>query len=262
LTIDWFTVAAQVVNFLVLVWLLQRFLYGPITRAMAARQAAIADRLARADAAVRDANAQKHHNDQERAALAAEQERYLAEARGEAVELRRRLRAEVRSEIETMRRDWTAELLADRDTVLADVRRAIVERFETFAHAALRDLADAELEKQIARTFAERLRTLDDVVIHQLGADGGIRDRPVEIRSRFALGPDAQQRVTDAIHARLGPGTEVVYTRSDAIAGGLELRVDGTVVAWTLDRYLEDLDEHLREALATITAGRQRGEPG
>ncbi|NLX99005.1 MAG: hypothetical protein GXY83_22905 [Rhodopirellula sp.] len=33
--IDWFTVAAQVVNFLILVWLLKRFLYKPILHAIA-----------------------------------------------------------------------------------------------------------------------------------------------------------------------------------------------------------------------------------
>ena len=38
--IDWITVAAQIVNFLVLVWILQRLLYRPVTRAMARRKAA------------------------------------------------------------------------------------------------------------------------------------------------------------------------------------------------------------------------------
>ena len=42
--IDWITVAAQIVNFLILVWLLQHFLYGPITRAMQRREQRIAER--------------------------------------------------------------------------------------------------------------------------------------------------------------------------------------------------------------------------
>jgi F-type H+-transporting ATPase subunit b len=47
--IDWFTVCAQIVNFLVLVALLKHFLYGPILRAMDAREQTIADRLAEAE---------------------------------------------------------------------------------------------------------------------------------------------------------------------------------------------------------------------
>ena len=50
--IDWLTVAAQIVNFLVLVWLLQRFLYRPITEAMARREERIESRLSEAKNAI------------------------------------------------------------------------------------------------------------------------------------------------------------------------------------------------------------------
>ena len=48
--IDWFTVGAQALNFLVLVWLLKRFLYKPILNAVDAREKRIAAELADADA--------------------------------------------------------------------------------------------------------------------------------------------------------------------------------------------------------------------
>ena len=40
--IDWFTVAAQALNFLILVWLMKRFLYKPILHAIDAREERIA----------------------------------------------------------------------------------------------------------------------------------------------------------------------------------------------------------------------------
>jgi F-type H+-transporting ATPase subunit b len=39
--IDWFTVAAQAINFLILVWLLKRFLYKPVLNAVDAREKAM-----------------------------------------------------------------------------------------------------------------------------------------------------------------------------------------------------------------------------
>ena len=42
--IDWFTVVAQIINFLILVVLLKYFLYGRITAAMEQRQQEIATR--------------------------------------------------------------------------------------------------------------------------------------------------------------------------------------------------------------------------
>ena len=44
--IDWFTVVAQIVNFLILVALLKRFLYGPLIRAIDARENGIAAQIA------------------------------------------------------------------------------------------------------------------------------------------------------------------------------------------------------------------------
>src|ERR1700722_17035203 len=59
--IDWFTVVAQAVNFLILVWLLKRFLYKPILHAIDEREKGIAAQLAEADA--KKAEAQEERND-------------------------------------------------------------------------------------------------------------------------------------------------------------------------------------------------------
>jgi F-type H+-transporting ATPase subunit b len=48
--IDWFTVGAQAINFIILVWLLKRFLYKPILDAVDAREKRVATELADADA--------------------------------------------------------------------------------------------------------------------------------------------------------------------------------------------------------------------
>src|SRR5450432_376915 len=59
--IDWFTVGAQALNFLMLVWLLRRFLYKPILNAIDAREKRIAAELA--DAAAKKAEAKKERDD-------------------------------------------------------------------------------------------------------------------------------------------------------------------------------------------------------
>src|SRR5580698_5613162 len=59
--IDWFTVGAQALNFLVLVWLMKRFLYRPILDAVDAREKLIAAELA--DAAGKKAEAQKERDE-------------------------------------------------------------------------------------------------------------------------------------------------------------------------------------------------------
>ena len=113
--IDWFTVLAQVVNFLILVWLLKRFLYRPILDAIDAREKRIAKELADADAKKAEAQKERdefqHKNeefDQQRAALLskatdeakAERQRLLDEARKAADALAAKRQEALRSEAE------------------------------------------------------------------------------------------------------------------------------------------------------------------
>src|ERR1017187_2813201 len=100
--IDWFTVGAQTLNFLILVWLMKRYLYTPILNAIDEREKRVATEISNADA--KKAEAQKEHDefehknaefDQQRAALLtkataeaqAERERLLDEARKAAADL-------------------------------------------------------------------------------------------------------------------------------------------------------------------------------
>ena len=59
--IDWFTVGAQLLNFVILVWLMKRFLYQPVLDAIAAREQKIAAELA--DAAATKAEAHQQHDE-------------------------------------------------------------------------------------------------------------------------------------------------------------------------------------------------------
>src|SRR5271167_549271 len=59
--IDWFTICAQLLNFLILVWLMKRFLYKPILSAIDEREKRIAGEMA--DAEAKKTEAQKDRDD-------------------------------------------------------------------------------------------------------------------------------------------------------------------------------------------------------
>src|SRR3984885_2421104 len=96
--IDWFTVIAQAVNFLILVWLLKRFLYRPILDAIDERKKGMASQLAEAEA--RTAQAQKERDDFQHRNQAFDQERaaLVKKATDEANAERRRLLDEARKD--------------------------------------------------------------------------------------------------------------------------------------------------------------------
>ena len=105
--IDWFTVGAQALNFLILVWLMKHFLYKPILNAIDAREKKIAAELADADAKKAEAKKERdefqHKNaefDQQRAAL-------LSKATDEANAERQRLLDEAGKAADALTHDQT-----------------------------------------------------------------------------------------------------------------------------------------------------------
>jgi F-type H+-transporting ATPase subunit b len=255
-TIDWLTVGAQALNFLVLVYLLKRFLYGPIVRAMARREEAIAERLREAESQKAEAEAEARQHREARGALEAQRIRLEARAREEAEDLRQTLEKELRHEIDERRERWRGELEREQAAFLRDVRRYAAEQFEALARRALADLASADLETQMARRLIERLGDLDGERRAAL-AHATQTGEPVHVRSAFELPAALERSLTAALHDALGREVEVVYEHSDDVICGVEVRAGGQSLAWSLEGYLDALERRLADGLIARTAAGQ-----
>lgn len=268
--IDWFVFFAQIVNFLILLFLLKRFLYRRILQAIDLREAKIAERFAQAEKARAEAEATlARHQEEVRAFEASSRER-LDKARSDAEQHRRELMDEVRREIEHLQTSWVETLSAERVNLLQELRRLAGTEVIAVARQVLRDLADATLEERIAAVLARRIEGLNREErerIRSLAAEGA----PVKILSAMTLPDEARERLTAAIHRSLEPGCGAVqFDRADDILAGCELRIDGYKVAWSVRDYLDALEERFRLFLdrdigrndRRETAGGTRDETG
>jgi F-type H+-transporting ATPase subunit b len=260
MTVDWLTVGAQMLNFLVLVYLLKRFLYGPVVRAMARREEAIAERQREARQRKAEAEAEARRHREAREALEAQRERLLTRAREEADDLRRALEKDLRRETDEVRERWHAEVEREQAAFLRDVRRHAAEQFETLARKALADLASADLESQMARVLIERLGDLDGerrATLVRAGASG----EPIRVRSAFDLPATVKRSLTSSLRDTLGAQAEVTYELADDVVCGVEIRAGGESLAWSLEGYLDTLERRLADGLGERAAGRKGGTP-
>jgi F-type H+-transporting ATPase subunit b len=247
--IDWFTVLASIFNFLLLVFLLRRFLYRPIVEAMENRERKIAERLTSAESSQREAEAEISTWQQKNSALEQEREELLQTAREE-VQTQQQLWLEAaRTEVDATRTRWHHALREEQTTFLETVRREIGTQSHTLLQRALADLADVDLEQLIVARFLEKLDTLSSdsltAIDHALQTGGG----SLVLNSAFPLDETERQAVQRALATRLGSTRPLRFeTRPDLIAG-LELVAPGHKVSWSLSSYLHDLEEALRDIL-------------
>src|SRR5690554_682746 len=137
--IDWFTVIAQLVNFLILVWLLQRFLYKPVLNAIDEREKKIASQLE--DAAVKKAEARKEKElfIKKNEAFDSEHTAKLEEAHKRVKSEKVRLYEEARNESTALRLKLEESLKQRRQELKETLKRRTKEEVFAIASKALSD---------------------------------------------------------------------------------------------------------------------------
>jgi F-type H+-transporting ATPase subunit b len=243
--IDWVTVGAQIINFLILVYLLKRFLYGPIIRAMDQREARIARRLGQADQREREAEAQSTQYLEQRQRLQAQEQQLLDQAREQAEEERARRLASARSEIEKQREAWREKLESEKRDFLGGLKRQLAKGVQTVSRRALAEMADAELESQLAATFIRHLEAVDEKERAQMAGSG----EPLRVLTAFELAPGTRSSITRALHKLIKTDMQVNYDRSDELLCGIELIAGERRMGWSIDGYLDELSRRIESTL-------------
>jgi len=150
--IDWFTVGAQALNFLVLVWLLRHFLYKPILKAIDAREARIANQLA--DAAASKAESAKQGAELGEKTRAFDQERagLLSKATDEANVERFRLISEAKKAADVLSAKRNEAMKSEAQSLNQAIGRRTQQEVFAVARKALTDLATTSLEERMGRS--------------------------------------------------------------------------------------------------------------
>ena len=247
--IDWFTVLAQVLNFLILVWLLSRFLYKPILNAIDAREKRIAQELADADAKKAEARRERdefqHKNeefDQQRATL-------LSKATDEAKVERQRLLEEARKAADALRAKRQDALNRERESLNDEIARRTRAEVFAIARKALIDLAGASLEERMSEAFTRRVQSLTKDAKEALAMALKNTSNPVLVRSACALPAKQQAAIQQSLSQTFSAEIHVRFETAPEVISGIELTANGQKVAWSIADYLTLLEKNIDELL-------------
>ncbi len=255
--IDWFTVAAQIVNFLILVALLKHFLYGPIIAAMTAREVRIEANLSearqkrlKAEQAEASLNNRMREIEQQRQGM-------LIEAGRQAEAYKRELFSQARQEVDEIRRKWAASLQQERETFLKDLKQRLVREVLAISGQTLREMGNVELEKQLIEVFLDRLRLLapeeQETIRESVKDQGG----GLLINTAFELPEEIRKKIVAAVRSQFGVDLSVRFVTSEKLLAGIELLTGSRKLAWSMGSFLDSLGESVSEAFQELEKSEQ-----
>jgi len=240
--IDLWTLALQAINVLVLVWLLSRFLYRPVMRAVAARQAAADKLLADAETARSDASAMAAALQVQQASFEAKAADHRAAMLAGVAEERGRLIDQANAEAAAIRDRMHAAMEVDRARDLRGLQEQAALLAGAMALKLINRLPGDLIASAMCDALCDRVRSLTDSERSRLvGPDG------FDIVTAVPLSAEEQERLRTALSRSL-PGCKpgAMLTDPNLIAGA-ELRAPDLVVR---NSWRADLDAMLAQLMA------------
>ncbi len=243
--VNWFTVLAQIVNFLVLVWLLKRFLYKPVLAAIDKREMKIAAKLEAAEA--EKAAAEKEHGQFQRKNLVFDQERVekmdavLEEINTE----KQRLFEEVRNESNVLRAKYEESLSQHEGEIAETIKRKATDEVFAIVGKTLADLADVELEDRAVDVFIKVIRQLDGVNKTKFKKALIDNEKAVAITSAFELSSSSKMKLENLIGEISGRENKFRYEVDSKLVSGIEINTETYQVSWNIESYLDSLKKNV-----------------
>jgi len=226
----------EVINFLVLVWVLKRFLYKPVLNVIAQRKAAIDKTLADAETRMTEAKDL--------------QEKYqsrLADWEREKDGLRRNLTGEIQVQRERLTAELQRTLAQEREkeTVLAQRRISGLEAQASdagihqglqFTAQLLKRMASPVLEAKIINVALEDLPHLSDTQKEALRSACHDSRHVIKVASAFPLEPTQREAIAQALKSATQHEVTPTFNEDFSLLAGVRINVG----PWTLRANLQD----------------------
>jgi F-type H+-transporting ATPase subunit b len=250
---DWFTVGAQALNFLILVWLMKRFLYQPILHAIDAREQSIAAKLA--DAAAKETEAQGERDKYLRKNEEFEQQRatLLNEATAEAKAERQRLLDDARKTTDALRATHRESMISEARNLRDALSRQMQDEVFAIARKALSDLASAGLEAHMVNAFLDKLAGMPDEAKTVFATALGTAADPALVRSAFELTPAQHASIQGAIKDAFAADNQVRFETAPGVISGIELSVNGRKLVWSIADYLAAMETNVDKVVLELS---------
>ncbi|MGD8589006.1 MAG: F0F1 ATP synthase subunit delta [Chromatiales bacterium] len=234
--LNWTTLILEMVNFLVLVWILKRFLYRPVLQVIEQRRLNIQSRLDEAQS-----------QQQQAAELRRQYEHRLADWQQEKAVAREALQQEMEGQRKQALQALDADLARAREKARVVEQRRLQEQTEhlerealelggRFACRLLQDLAGPELEARILGLLGRELVQLPDSRRQALQRTIHENGRQLRVESAHPLNDRQRQDLEQNVRQLLGGEVNCNFQTQPALIAGLRLSLGD----WSLEANLRE----------------------
>ncbi len=243
--INWFTVIAQILNFLILVWLLKRYLYIPVLKTIADREKKIFNQLEEAASKERFAKLEQEKFLLKNKEFEQEKKNLMALAVAEVKEERDKLLEEARNEFNALRAKQGIAITEMQEQLQQELAKKTQEEVLLLTSKTISELASSSLEDQSVTVFLKHLRNITDIEKKQFMEIFQSNTNPILLQSAFDLSDSSKDEIQKYLIEILGKNIILQFKNSPKIICGIELIGNGYKLGWSVSEYIASLQKYI-----------------
>ena len=251
--IDWFTVGAQTINFLLLVWLLKRYLYGPILKAIDARERQVSKVLSDADTIKSDAELERKLFEQKNFEIDVKHDELLKESKMAAREQSEKIIIKAHENANDISKNRLLVLEKELQHYHDDIAVKSLKEIYEITRKVLTDLADVKLEQKMIECFCKHLQSITSEEKSNLNKIIGSGKSGLILYSAFELTAAEIEKINAVLQQVTSPNINrhypLKYEVKPELISGIEIRSNGWKIAWNSEDYLNVLQTHIKQLL-------------
>lgn len=246
--IDLFTLVAQIINLIILLFLLRKFLYLPVLKAVEARQSAIAEELKNAEDARQKAQRAEEVSIRNMQKLEAQKQKILLQAGENAEKLEAELSAKAMDEYQKAQQQWRNRMKAEQSNFEQTMQKAVAGQFNRFAQKAFEQIADADINALAAKKLMAKIEELPQQKKDEYAASF-CHKKNIHIKSADELPAKIKKQLQDYLQKtwNLRSDVQFLYEIEPELCGGLSIEAGEQLVAWNLEAYLNEFRNGLNQ---------------
>jgi|LSQX01.3.fsa_nt_gb F-type H+-transporting ATPase subunit b len=250
--IDTFTVIAQIINFLILVLLLKKFLFNKIMGIIDEREEQIKEQIENTEKQQKDAEEEIKKQRKIREKMEENWDNDLAQMKKELQAKREKMMEESRQAVNEEEKDWKNSILKQRNAFLKELKELSCQQVCQISRKVLADLANEKLENQLIDSFLQQLEDTKDNNGQGFQLSDLDAKQVIEINTAFQLQKKEKEKITDRLKRFFQDEIDISFKESEDLICGIELRAKGKKISWSIESYLNSLEKNLQKLFEEV----------
>jgi F-type H+-transporting ATPase subunit b len=253
--INWFTLVAQIINFLILLWLLNKFLYKPVLKALDERETRIASIISDAESVKLNAMKELDEYSEKNVAIDKEKDSIIQASRLTAEEERIKIIDNAKNTAHLLIDKQNTLLTEERDTFYRNASDELISQIIQITEKSISDLSDIELESHLIKKGIDNIKHITDKEQMTISNLLQMCENTIRVRTSQPLDSERLSQLQESLSNVFGPAIALHYEHAPDLLCGIELIIDTYKLSWNAHDYIQ---KAFTEVTGSLTAGNEQ----